>query len=98
MTLLPAATASGEAEFVVTRSACVAVATTSFAVALLLPELGSLVDEVTVAVWPMAVPAAVPAFTFTMNVKLAGEEIARAPIVQVRVPTLQVHPAGPVKD
>lgn len=73
-------------------------ATTSFAVALLLPGLGSLVEEPTLAVWLIAVPAAVPAFTFTTKLKFAGEEAARAPIVQVRVPTLHTHPAGPVKD
>jgi len=72
----------------------VAKATTSFAVALLFAELGSLVEELTLAVWLTVAPE----FTFTTNVKLAGEEGARAPIVQVRVPTLQVHPAGPVKD
>jgi hypothetical protein len=96
--LLPGATATGEAEFVVTRSACVASATTSFAVALLLPGLGSLVEELTVAIWLMAVPAAVPAFTFTTKVKFAVELAPRVAIVQVSVPRLHVHPAGPVKD
>ena len=45
MTLLPAATDTGEAELVITRSAWAAVATTSAAVALLLAELGSVMEE-----------------------------------------------------
>ena len=56
---------------VVTRSACVAVATTSAAVAVLLPEFGSEVEELMVAVSLIAVPGAVPALTFTTTGKLA---------------------------
>ena len=60
VTLLPAATDVGDAEFVVTRSACVASATTSAAVALLFVRTGSAVVEVTLTVSLIAVPAAVP--------------------------------------
>jgi hypothetical protein len=85
--------------FVVIRSACVAVATTSAAVALLFPELGSVVAELTVAVSLMAVPAGVPAVTFTTAGKLA-EPVAKLGFVQVIVPALpatgrvQDHPPG----
>lgn len=95
--LLPAATDVGEAEFVTTRSACVAVATTSAAVALLFEVLGSLIAELTLAVWLIAVPAAVPAVTSTVKV-IVAEPGAKLGFVQVRVPTRQVHPAGPVSD
>ena len=83
--MLPAATDDGDAEFVVTRSAWVASATTSDAVALLLAGLGSVVDELTVAVSLIAVPAAVPAFTCRTTVKLAVPD-ARLESVQVMVP------------
>ena len=97
--MLPAATELGEAEFVVTRSACVARATTSAAVAVLLARLGSVVDELAVAVSLMAVPAAVPAVTFTTTGKLAVPG-AKLGFVQVIVPALpaigrvQDHPLG----
>jgi hypothetical protein len=97
--LLPAATDAGEAAFVVTKSACVEVATTSFAVALLLAELGSVVEEVIDAVSAIAVPAAVPALTDTTtgNVTLP---LAKLGFVQVIVaPRTQAQPAGiGVKD
>ncbi len=83
--MLPTATRPGEAEFVVTRSACAAVATTSAAVALLLAGLGSVVDEPAVAVSLIAVPAAVPAFTCSTTVKLAVPG-AKVGFVQVMVP------------
>ena len=95
--MLPAATDIGEAEFVVIRSACVAVATTSAAVAMLFPAFGSVVEEFTVTVSLMAVPAAVPAFTLTTKV-IVALPMARLGFVQVSVPRTQVHPAGPVKD
>ena len=85
VTLLPAATELGAAEFVVTRSAWAAVATTSAAVALLLARLGSVVEEFAVAVSLMAVPAAVPAFTCSTTVKLAAPG-AKLGSVQVMVP------------
>ena len=88
---------------VVMRSACVAVATTSFAVALLLAKLGSVVVEVTVAVSLIAVPAAVPAVTFTTTVKLAVP-VAKLGSVQVMVPVpptvgvVHDHAPGAVTD
>jgi hypothetical protein len=66
VTLLPAATEVGEAELVTTRSACVAVATTSAAVAVLFDEFGSVIAELTLAVWFIAVPGAVPTVTSTV--------------------------------
>ena len=93
--MLPEATDVGTAELVVTKSACVARATTSAAVALLLAELGSEVEELTVAVSLTAVPAAVPAVTFTTTGKLALP-IAKLGFVQVMVPA--VPTAGVVHD
>ena len=84
--MLPAATVVADAKFVVTRSACVAVATMSAALALLFAEFGSLVEEFTVAVSIIEVPAGVPAFTFTATVKLA--------VVSARLGV--VHKIGPV--
>ena len=98
VTLLPAETEVGAAEFVTMRSACVAVATTSAAVALLLAKFGSDIEELTLAVSLIAVPAAVPAFTCTMYVKFAGALAARDGSVQVSVARVHVHPAGPVND
>jgi hypothetical protein len=63
--LLPGDTDIGVAEFVTTRSVCVAEATTSAAVALLFAEFGSVVAELTVAVSLIAVPEGVPAVTVT---------------------------------
>jgi hypothetical protein len=97
--LLPTATDVGAAEFVVTRSAWVARATTSAAVALLLAELGSAVEELAVAVSFTAVPAAVPAVTFTTTGKLAVPG-AKLGFVQVIVPAVPAvgrvhdHPLG----
>jgi hypothetical protein len=97
--LLPAATDAGEAEFVVTRSACVPRATTSAAVALLFVEFGSLVDELIVAVSLIAVPATVPAVTFSTTGKLAVPG-AKLGFVHVMVPALPTvgsmhdHPPG----
>ena len=103
MTLLPAATEDGDATFVVTRSAWVARATTSAAVAVLLAELGSEIAELTVAVLLTAVPAAVPAVTFKATLKLA-EPAAKLGSVQLMVPVAPTagvvhdHPAGGVTD
>lgn len=63
VTLLPAATDVGDAEFVTTKSACAFVPTTSAAVAVLFALLGSVTDELTLAVSLIAVPDAVPAVT-----------------------------------
>jgi len=75
----------------------VAKATTSAAVALLFALLGSVIDELTLAVSLIAVPAAVPAVTFNTYVIVAAPG-ARLASVQVRVPTVHVHPAGPVSE
>ena len=93
--MLPAATVVGLAEFVVIRSDCVADATTSLAVAVLFAEFGSGTEDVTVTVSLIAVPEAVPEFTCTTKLILALARAARLESVQVKVPTLQVHPAGP---
>jgi len=90
VTLLPAATDVGDAEFVTTRSACVAVATTSAAVAVLFEVFGSVMEELTVAVSLIAVPAAVPAFTRTVYV-IVADPGAKLELEQVRVTTLQLH-------
>ena len=92
--MFPAATESGAAEFVATRSAWTAVTTTSVAVALLFPALGSVVAELIVAVSVITVPAAVPALTFTTTGKLA-EPGAKLGFVQVIVaPNTHAQPAG----
>jgi len=97
--LLPAATETGEAELVVIKSACVARATTSVAVALLLTALGSGVEELMFAVSVITVPEGVPAFTFTTTGKLAVPD-AKLGFVQVIVPALptagspHAHPTG----
>ena len=97
--MLPAATDVGVAVLVVIRSAWVAVATTSAAVAVLLAELGSVVVELTVAVSLIAVPAAVPAATPTITGKLAVP-VAKLGLVQVMLPvppavgSMQDHPPG----
>jgi hypothetical protein len=100
----PAATGFGDAEFVVTMSACVASATTSAAVELLLAAFGSETAEPTVTVSLIAVPAAVPAFTFNTREKLPDPG-ATLGFVQVIVPVPptagtvpQVHPAGGAID
>jgi hypothetical protein len=95
VTLLPGATDVGAAELVVTKSASVEVATTSVAVAVLLVRFGSEVEEVTVAVLLITVPAAVPVGTFRTTEKLAVP-VARLASVQLIVP---VPPgAGVVHD
>jgi len=94
VTLLPALTDAGDAELVVIKSACNAVATTSVAVALLLPALGSVVEELMLAVSVITVPAGVPAFTFTMTGKLAVPG-AKLELVQVIVaPKMHAQPGG----
>lgn len=73
-------------------------ATYVVALALLLPEFGSCVVEVTESVWVMTVPAATVLLTVTTNVKLAVPAVIAAVSVQVRVPSTQVHPDGPVRE
>ena len=93
----------GDATSVVMRSACVARATTSAAVAVLFARLGSVTAEVTQAVSLIAVPAAVPAVTFSPTVNVP-EPAAKLGSVQVMVPVpltagvVQDHPAGNVMD
>src|ERR1700680_1821166 len=98
--LPPDATETGEAELVVTKSACVARATTSVAVALLLLVLGSVVEELTLAVSVITVPGGFPdAFTFITTGKLAVPD-AKLGFVTVIVPALptagsmHAHPPG----
>lgn len=65
----------------------------------MLPEFGSLVALLTVAVSLMVEPAAAVVFTFTTNVKFAEAFAARVPMLHVYGATaVQVHPAGPVND
>src|SRR5216683_4008594 len=97
--LPPAATDAGEAELLVIKSACDAVATTSVAVALLLLALGSVVEELMLAVSVITVPEGVPAVTFTTTGKLAVPG-AKLGFVQVIVPAVPAvgsvhdHPPG----
>jgi hypothetical protein len=103
VTLLPAATEVGDATLVVIRSAWVAVATISAAVAVLFDRSGSEVDELTVAVLLIAVPATVPATTFKTTVKLA-DPAAKLALLQLIAPVpptvgvLHAHPAGKTID
>src|SRR5579872_5714497 len=92
VTLLPGETEVGEAELVVTKSAWDEVATTSAAVAALLARFGSEVEDVTVAVLLITVPAAVPVGTFKTTEKLAVPA-AKLALVQLMVP---VEPAAGV--
>jgi hypothetical protein len=92
--LPPAATETGEAELVVIKSACVARATTSVAVALLLLVLGSVVEELMLAVSVITVPGGVPAFTVTTTGKLAVPG-AKLELVQLIVaPKTHAQPGG----
>jgi hypothetical protein len=81
------------------KSASVAVATTSAAVAVLFDVFESPVVELTVTVSLIAVPAAVPAVTFKITGKLA-DPTAKLGFVQLIVPALptvgrvQDHPLG----
>jgi hypothetical protein len=94
--LLPACTGTGLATLVTERSADAD--TSTLAEALLLVEFGSLAD-VTVSVCVMVEPEVAVALTVTTKVKLAVAFRARPlGVVQVSVPTEQVHPVGPVSD
>ena len=83
--MLPAATEAGAAELATIRSACPAPATMSAALAVLFEEFGSVVDELTVTVSVIRVPAAVPTFTCTTREKLAVPG-ARLGLVQTMIP------------
>ena len=94
--LLLEVTGLGAAALVMLRSAWPAVATTTVEVALLLLGLGSVVDEATVAVSVITVPAAVPAATFKTTVKVVEAPEATLGFEQDNVPatTPQVQPAS----
>ncbi len=85
------------------RSAWVAIATRSRAVALLLPALASLAAP-TVTVSVITVPPATPTFTRTCNWKLLILPAATLGLVQVTVPVAptagvtHVQPAGDTRD
>jgi hypothetical protein len=93
VTLLPAATVVGVAEFETAKTESVVGPTTSVAVAVLFALLGSEVADDTIAVWLITVPVAVPALTSTLKVMVAGVLGARLVSVQVSVASVQVHPA-----
>jgi hypothetical protein len=96
--LLPAATGFGEAVFVTTKSACVARATTSAAVALLFAMFGSAVDEPIVAVSFTGVPAGVLAVTASTTGKLAvpGAKLGFEQLIVPAVPTVGVEHVQPL--
>ena len=84
----------GFAELVTLRSACVAVATTTVAVAELLLGLGSVVLDATLAVSVIVVPAGVVTGTFRTTVNVAEAPAAKVGFEHDNVPltTPQVHP------
>lgn len=102
--LPPPRTGFGEAEVATARSACPAVATTTFTVALLLVGFGSLVVALTFAVSEITVPDGVPAVTWSTGLKVAVAPKASDAMVQVMVPVpptagvTQDQPAGVGKD
>jgi hypothetical protein len=101
---LPARTGSGVAVFVTARSAWLAKATVTLAVALLFEEFGSEMVEDPESVSLITVPAAVPAFTLTTKAKLAVIPDAKVAIEQLMLPVppmpgeLHVQPPGAAKD
>src|ERR1017187_2580851 len=98
--LLPAKTGLGAATLVTVNSAPAVVPTTVEAMAVLLFELGSLTDELAVAVSVITVPLAVPEFTFTIREKVAAVLPAMVNVEQTTLPVaagagvVQVQPAG----
>src|SRR5580692_3002768 len=98
--LLPATTGFGEAELVTDNSPCAVVPTTVDAVALLFVELGSLVDELAVAVSEITVPFVTAAFTLTTIEKLAAVLPVMLKVEHTTLPVppalgaMQVQPAG----
>ena len=95
VTLLPEATEPADGVLVTIKSACVALATMSAAVALLFAVFESVIAEAMLTVSLIAVPGGVPAVTRRVYV-IVPEPGAKLGFVQVRVPGLQVHPAVPV--
>src|SRR5271169_396989 len=103
--LLPSVTGLGEAVLVTLRSAWVAAATVTFAVALLFPVFGSSTPETTLTVSLIVVPFAVPATTVTTTVIVAFDPEASAVSEEqvmefgvVVVMKVQVHPVGPLAE
>ena len=95
MTLLPAVTGLGLAEFVALKSASVVFVTPMLDVAVLFALFESCVVLPTVTVSVIIVPTAVPAVTFTTT----GNELvvpgAKLESVQLMEPVVvQVHPTG----
>src|SRR5207248_1436062 len=80
---VPAVTGSGVSDLVTARSAVVV--TVVVAVAELLPELGSAVDELAVAVLASTVPPATPVPTFTTRAIVADAPFAIDPRLHVTV-------------
>jgi hypothetical protein len=79
-------------------------ATVVLAVALSLPGLGSVVEDVTVAVFEITVPPATDALTLTTSGKVRLLPAVKVVIVQLMVPVpptagiIQVQPAGGVNE
>ncbi len=96
--LLPALTGTGAAVSVTDRSA--EVKTYVLTVELLFPEFGSLVVELTVSFCVSVVPDAIVDGTLTTKVNAVVVVFAArfVPSVQVSVASVQVHPAGPVRE
>ncbi len=92
--LLPAVTGFGLPEFVTLRSACVALATSTFTVAELLFRFVSREAVVAVSVSVMMVPAGVPAFTVTEKMNVLTVPGAKLGLVQPETKEVQVHPGG----
>lgn len=94
--LFPACTGTGLAKLVTERSADAP--TSTLVVAVLSVEFGSLAED-TVSVCVMVEPEVAVELTVTIKVKLAVA-LSAIPlvVVHVSVPTVQVHPAGPVSD
>ena len=93
--LLPACTGTGLPVLVTDRSA--EPATRTLTEALLLLGFGSAAETIE-SIWVMIEPEVAAALTVRTKVKFAVAPAPRLAIVQVRVPTLQVHPAVPVND
>src|SRR5208282_5256017 len=91
--LLPAVTGFGNPELDTAKSAWPAEATRVVAVAELLPELGSGVEEAMLAVSEITVPEAVPEVTLRTIAKVEVAKAAKELSVQVIVP---VKPTGRV--
>jgi hypothetical protein len=98
--LFPAITGFGDATFVTVICACEVVPTIVDALAVLFAELGSLTEELTVAVSVITVPFAVPAFTLTIIENAAAVLPDMLTVVHTTLPVLptggalQLQPAG----